>query len=116
MLEQFFDVPVMQKKRALKPSARYFATNAIREKCGELRILAPESQRDQQSVEHFTIDENCICILDRTIENGGSNGRIIDVYFKLDTVYCEHCDSTDCRHLKFALTIPKVQETLRQKG
>ena len=41
---------------------------------------------------------------------------IIYVYFKLDTVYCEHCDSADCRHLKFALAIPKVQETLRQKG
>jgi hypothetical protein len=67
-------------------------------------------------IEHFNIDENGVRILDRTIANGGSNGRIIDVYFKQDRVWCEHCQSADCRHVKFALTIPKVQETLRQKG
>ena len=86
MLEQFFDVPVMQKKRALKPSARYFATDAIRERCRELRILVSEPTRDLPSIEHFNIDENGVRILDRTIANGSSNGRIIDVYFKQDRV------------------------------
>ncbi|HML02275.1 MAG TPA: hypothetical protein VK487_02765 [Candidatus Bathyarchaeia archaeon] len=93
-----------------------FATDAIRERCRELRILVPEPARDLPSIEHFNIDENGVRILDRTIANGGSNGRIIDVYFKQDRVWCDYCQSEDCRHVKFALTIPKVQETLRQKG
>jgi hypothetical protein len=94
-----------------------FVTDAIREKCAELKILTPLPARAElPPIEHFNIDENGVRILDRTIANGGSNGRIIDVYFKPDKVYCEYCDSTDCRHVKFALAIPKVQETLRQKG
>ena len=93
-----------------------FATDAIRERCRELKILAPEPARELPSIEHFNIDENGVRILDRTIANGGSNGRIIDIYFKPDNVWCEHCQSADCRHVKFALAIPKVQETLRQKG
>ena len=94
-----------------------FATDAIRERCRELRILIPEPPRaDLPSIEHFNIDENGVRILDRTITNGSSNGRIIDVYFKQDRVWCDYCQSADCHHVKFALTIPKVQETLRQKG
>jgi hypothetical protein len=93
-----------------------FATDAIREKCGELRILVPEPTHELPSIEHFNIDENGIRILDRTIANGSSNGRIIDVYFKQDRVWCDYCQSADCSHVKFVLAIPKVQETLRQKG
>ena len=95
-----------------------FVTEAIREKSRDLKILAPESSRvSLPSIEHFNLSETGVRLLDRTITNGGgSTGRIIDVYFKPDQVYCEHCDSTDCRHVKFALAIPKVQEILRQKG
>ena len=91
-----------------------FVTDAIREKCEELKILTP--MPELPPIEHFNIDENGVRILDRTIANGGSNGRIIDVYFKPDKVWCEHCESADCRHVKFALIVPKVQEILREKG
>jgi hypothetical protein len=45
-----------------------------------------------------------------------SRDCIIDVYFKPDMAWCEHCDSTDCQHVKFALNIPEVQKILRNKG
>ena len=91
-----------------------FVTDSIREKCEELKILTPEP--DMLPVEHFNISENGVRILDRTLANGVSRGRIIDFYFKPDKVWCEHYESTDCSHVKFALNIPEVQKILRKKG
>jgi hypothetical protein len=67
-------------------------------------------------IEHFNIDEDGVRILDRTLTNGTSRGRIIDVYFKPDEVWCEYCQATNCQHVKFALSIPEVQEILAKKG
>jgi len=67
-------------------------------------------------LEHFNINENGVRILDRTLANGYSRGRIIDVYFKPDRIICEYCHSSSCRHVKFALNIPKIQDILLKKG
>jgi len=67
-------------------------------------------------LEHFNLSEHGVCILDRTLANSICKGRIIDVYFKPDKVLCEYCESTGCRHVKFALNIPEVQKILRKKG
>ena len=67
-------------------------------------------------LEHFNISENGVRILDRSLANGVSKGRIIDVYFKPDNAWCEYCQSTDCRHVEFALNIPKVRKILIKKG
>jgi hypothetical protein len=91
-----------------------FVADAVREKCAELKILVPEPQLPP--IEHFNIDEDGVRILDRTLTDGTSRGRIIDVYFKPDEVYCEYCQATNCQHVKFALTIPEVQEILTKKG
>ncbi|MEM3628878.1 MAG: ribbon-helix-helix domain-containing protein [Candidatus Bathyarchaeia archaeon] len=66
-------------------------------------------------LEHFNISENGVRILDRTLANGYSRGRIVDVYFKPDRIICEYCGTDNCRHVQFALTIPKVREILAQK-
>ncbi|MEM5867594.1 MAG: ribbon-helix-helix domain-containing protein [Candidatus Aenigmatarchaeota archaeon] len=90
-----------------------FITDVIREKCIELKILTtPETP----PLEHFNISENGVRILDRTLANGYSRGRIVDVYFKPDRITCEYCGTDNCRHIKFALKIPKVREILTQKG
>jgi len=66
-------------------------------------------------LEHFNISENGVRILDRTLANGISRGRIIDVYFKPDRIICEYCGTDNCRHVEFALKIPKVRQILSQK-
>jgi len=66
-------------------------------------------------LEHFNISENGVRILDRTLANGVSKGRIIDVYFRPDRIICEYCGTEHCRHVKFALSIPKVREILARK-
>ena len=67
-------------------------------------------------LEHFNMSENGVSILDRTLADKTSRGRIIDVYFKPDKVWCEYCESARCQHVKFALDLPEVQEILRVKG
>jgi len=91
-----------------------FITDAIREKCEQLKILTP--MPEQPVLEHFNICEEGVRILDRTLANKTSSGRIIDVYFKPDKVLCEYCESTSCRHVEFALNIPEVQKILQKKG
>ncbi|MEM3640875.1 MAG: ribbon-helix-helix domain-containing protein [Candidatus Bathyarchaeia archaeon] len=67
-------------------------------------------------LEHFNISEHGVRVLDRTLANGVSKGRIIDVYFKPDKVLCEYCQTDNCRHVEFALSIPKVKKILIEKG
>jgi len=75
-----------------------------------------EYQEKLQAFEHFNINEHGVRILDRTLANETSEGRIIDVYFKLDKVWCEYCESAGCQHVKFALGLPEVQKILHEKG
>jgi len=69
-----------------------FIKEAIREK---LRTI-PREILEQLPLEHFNLSENGVRILDRSLANKHSRGRIIDVYFKPDKVLCEYCESTSC--------------------
>lgn len=91
-----------------------FITDVIREKCFELKILTPTPKLPL--LEHFNINEEGVRILDRTLANHTSKGRIIDVYFKPDKVWCEYCQSSSCNHVKFALNIPEVRKIIIKKG
>ena len=91
-----------------------FATDAIREKCEKLGVFNP--QMIGPPLEHFNISERGVRVLDRTLGNGTARGRIIDVYFTPETVLCEYCDSSSCRHVHFALSIPAVQKIVQEKG
>jgi len=90
-----------------------FITDAVREKCEQLKILTPTPELPQ--LEHFNISENGVRILDRSLANGYSRGRIIDVYFKPEGAWCEHCQTNNCKHIQFALTIPKIREIIWKK-
>lgn len=67
-------------------------------------------------LEHYNLSEKGIRILDKSLKTATSKGRIIDVYFKPDRVGCDYCKSDNCRHVKFALSLPEVQEIIRKKG
>jgi len=90
-----------------------FVTDAVREKCEKLKILASSFELPPR--EHFNLNENGVRILDRTLSNGVSRGRIIDVYFRPEGIWCEHCQADDCPHIKFALTVPAIQEIIKKK-
>jgi hypothetical protein len=61
-------------------------------------------------MEHFNLGEDGVKILDHNLH------WIVDVYFKPKKVYCEYCKSSDCDHVKFALTLPDVQKILKERG
>jgi len=107
------DEIIKHRVRGYKSRAE-FIKEAIRKRFEELKTITPMPQ--MPPLEHFNISENGVRILDRTLANKTSRGRIIDVYFKPDKVLCEYCESTSCRHVKFALSLPEVQKILRKKG
>jgi len=41
--------------------------------------------------------------------------ELIDIYFQNDP-YCEKCGKSDCEHVQYVLTLPKVVEPLKEKG
>ena len=88
-----------------------FIKEAIREK---LKTI-PSEILEQLPLEHFNLSENGVRILDRTLANGISRGRIIDVYFKPEGVWCDYCQTSSCRHIQFALTVPTIQEVILKK-
>ena len=92
------------------------AKEAIRQLLSHYKETLTTPEPPQPQLEHFNISENGVRILDRTLANGMSRGRIIDVYFKPDKVLCEYCGSDNCKHVEFALKIPKVQKILIEKG
>jgi len=82
-----------------------------------VRVLVNRYWRDnkeelQPTLQHFNLDEHGVMILDRSVEPP----RIIQVFFKPDgTADCELCESKRCRHIQFALSIPKVAEVLERR-
>jgi len=93
------------------------AKEAIRQLLSHYKeSLAQPQLQEPPKLEHFNISENGVRILDRTIISATSRGRIIDVYFKPEKVWCEYCDATNCQHVKFAMNIPEVQRILQEKG
>lgn len=90
-----------------------FITDAVREKCEDLKILVP-TPPELPTLEHFNVWEEGVRILDRNLNK--PRGLIVDVYFKPENAWCEYCESTSCKHVQFALTIPEVQKILKRKG
>ncbi len=104
------DQIIKRKTRGYKSRAE-FIKEAIRKRFEELQNL-PELP----NLEHFNIDEEGVRILDRTLASKTSAGRIIDVYFKPDMVWCDYCQSNNCQHTKFALDLTAVKDILNKKG
>jgi len=93
-----------------------FVTDSVRKRCEDLKILVPTPP---PTLEHFNLTENGVTILDRSLEP--PKGALVDVYFKPDAknrlqARCQYDETNDCRHVKFALDLPEVQEILQKKG
>ena len=88
---------------------------AIRKRFDEPNI-AQSTPKLVPPLEHFNVNEEGVRILDRTLASKTTNGRIIDIYFKPDNVWCDYCQSSNCQHTKFALELQAVQEILNKKG
>ena len=90
-----------------------FATDAIREKCEKLGIFVPKPELPV--LEHFNLGESGVRILDRSLATKSTSGKIIDIYFKPEGIWCSHCQADSCRHIDFALTVPTIEEVVDKK-
>ena len=86
-----------------------FIKEAIREKLKTIPKPMPPQ------IEHFNVSETGVRILDRTLANGVSRGRIVDIYFRPEGIRCEFCQASNCRHIRFALTVPKIKQIIKKK-
>jgi Arc/MetJ-type ribon-helix-helix transcriptional regulator len=112
-LMEEIDQIIKQGVRGYKSRAE-FIKEAIRRRFEELKTA--QSMPELPPLEHFNLNELGVRILDRTLASEKSRGRIVDVYFKPDNVWCDNCQSRSCPHVKFALNLPEVQEILNKKG
>lgn len=60
-------------------------------------------------LEHFNLDETGVRILDRKLN------LIVDVFFTPKGIQCELDKSSNCDHVKFALSVPNIQKVIRKK-
>jgi hypothetical protein len=86
-----------------------FVTDAVRKRCEELKILVPISP-ELPELEHFNVYEDHVTIIDRKMR------RIPSVFFRNNTIFCDVCEKKNCRHVKYALKLPKVRKALEKKG
>lgn len=64
--------------------------------------LRPESP----VLEHFNVREDPVTVIDHR------KCIFADVYFRNDRVYCELCGEEDREHIKYVLSLSKVQKRL----
>jgi hypothetical protein len=67
---------------------------------------------EENRFEHFNVYEDHVTIFDKKLR------RLVDVYLsgRKPYIYCSLCEGSECDHTRFALSIPKVTETLKGKG
>jgi hypothetical protein len=90
-----------------------FATDAIREKCERLGIFTPKPALPM--LEHFNLNGTGVRVLDRALAGKSTSGKIVDIYFRPEGIWCDYCDSDSCRHIDFALSVPAIQEIVVMK-
>jgi len=90
------------RKRGLT-SKSDVATYALR------RLLETEGMYPKKDrFEHLNMFEDNVKIVDNVLD------RIATIYFKGNKTFCDVCESEECVHVDFALSIPKVVKILAE--
>lgn len=65
---------------------------------------------------HFNLDEDGVKIRDLSLTTSNSpHGLIVDIAFKPKGIWCGYCETNDCRHIQFALSVPAIQKVIRKR-
>lgn len=84
-----------------------FVHEAVRVRMEEIR--KSQIEKPLPRFEHFNKGTNGVKISDRSLH------RIADINFKPEGIFCELCQSSNCEHINFALTVPAIQAIIRRK-
>ena len=100
-------IDAVEKYLKSNPDAPYrsvaeFISEAVRRRLEELEKIPPR-------FEHFNLGEHGVRIIDREIN------WIVDVYFKPEGIWCDYCQTDNCPHIKYALSIPEIRQIVEKK-
>jgi hypothetical protein len=90
-----------------------FVKDALRDKCDQLGIIMPKPKLPM--LEHFNLNGTGVRVLDRSLGNSRIHGRIVDIYFRPNKVFCDFCQSENCNHTQFAPGLPEARAILKEK-
>jgi len=85
-------------------SIAQFMEDAARKRLENLDVLGTLPR-----FEHFNKGPNGVRITDRKLH------MIADIYFKPDGIFCELDQRDYCEHIDFALTVPEIQDIIRER-
>ena len=86
-----------------------FVHEAVRVRMEDIKKIALTPKDKLPRFEHFNIGPDGARILDRQIN------MIADVYFKFEGIFCDLDKTSNCEHIEFALTVPKIQNIIRKR-
>ena len=73
-------------------------------------------EKSQPLLKHFNLNEDGVRIQDLNLATSNSpHGLIIDVAFKPKGIWCDYCETNDCRHIEFALSVSAIQKVIRKR-
>jgi predicted nucleic acid-binding Zn-ribbon protein len=72
---------------------------------------------ESPSMVQFNAGEKGVKIQDPSLATKHSpHGFIVDVYFRDGKAFCDYCQSSECKHVEYALSLPLVQKIFKKKG
>lgn len=77
-----------------------------------IRKLLKEYAPFLSVLEHFNLNEDGVIIADRSNPKGV---QLCQIWFKPEGIQCEECGTDDCKHVRFALSHPPIQEVIRKR-
>lgn len=69
-------------------------------------------QIEETGLRHHNLSENGVTIVDT---NRPISDQLCEIYFKPQGLKCGKCARNDCKHIRYALTVPKVKEIIRKR-
>ena len=68
--------------------------------------------KEKPPLEHFNLNENGVVVIDRiAIPN---RDLYVQIYFKPEGILCEYHNSSNCYHIKYALSKPDIQKVIQK--
>lgn len=103
-LVELIDMVSKEKKGFV--SRQDFVRSAV---LSQLEKLGYYAREPRMEIQHVNVSENYILLLDNKLHS------YVSVSFRNRKLFCEHCSSMDCEHLKVARNLPLVQDMAKNK-
>jgi len=104
-LVELIDMVCKEKKGFV--SRQDFVRSAIMNQLDRLGYYATQPRME---IQHVNLSENFIMLKDNKLHTYAS------ISFHNRVLFCEHCHSSDCEHVKVARSLPDVQKLAKDKG